>query len=403
MRPLALASLLLLALPLAARAQAPTAAVVLMVEDEPRPEAERIGLLLYGALLERGPYAERLHVRGRERADERLAEAIRAAASRHAIVDVVCAMHTIRRDPAAWRRLVPPAAARTLRLVYSSACHGAEEERAAWEALGARTVVTHVGINNPLVALPYVLSRWVAGDPIGPAVHVGWRESTLFVRMGLSLPGAPADLPYLDGSRPVVSGDFHLTVARGLGRAGRLPPELVYDRRRGGPAGLALRALAGRYAVRGRDALELLRLAELPLPLPPEQLRVEWLHVERPGRIVLRLPAPQRFPLERGARLLADREVRVWPGAWDPEARRVEVKIEGLRVAWGPLRARPTAAVLEPEPGRREGYRLRLRGRLGLLPVGLSVNVGGRDPAPAAIPPPLRPAPTPGLVGPIRG
>ncbi|MCW8140210.1 MAG: hypothetical protein KIT58_15020, partial [Planctomycetota bacterium] len=293
MRPLALASLLVLSVAPAALAE-PTAGVVLMVEDEPRPEAERIGLALYDGLLERGPYAERVRLRGRERANERLAEAINALASRHAIVDVFCAMHTIRRDPAEWRRLVPSAAAQKLRLVYSTACFGAQEERAAWEALGARTVVTHVGVNNPLVALPYVLSRWVAGHPLGPAVDAGWRESTHFVRLGLTLPGAPEDAPYLEGSRPVVGGDYLLTVARGLGRTGRLPPELVYDRRRGGPAGLALRVLAGRYAVRGGDVLELLRLADLPLPLPPEHLKIDWLLVEQPGRLVLRLPAALR-------------------------------------------------------------------------------------------------------------
>ena len=59
-------------------------------------------------------------------------------------------------------RLIPQSA-RKLRLVYSTACFGASEERQAWEGLGARTVVTHVGINDPLVALPYILSRWIAG------------------------------------------------------------------------------------------------------------------------------------------------------------------------------------------------------------------------------------------------
>ncbi len=404
MRTLALALLIALTADLAL-AQQPTAGLVLMVEDEPRPEAERMGVALYGGILAHGPYAERVLVKGREQANTRLARAIVAVASRHQVVDVFIAMHTIERDPAEWRRLIPPAAARKLRLVYSSACYGAQEERAAWEGLGARTVVTHVGTNNPVIALPYVMTRWLAGDPIGPAVHMGWRESTLFVRMALSLPGADFgadDLPVqvLDGSRPVVSGDFNTRVSDGLGRIGTLPPGLVYDRARGGPLGLALRAMAGRFSVSGADAMTILRSIDLPLPVEAERLQLERLDIEQPGTIVLRLREKQTIPLERGFTLVLDREVRLTPGRWDPEQRRTVVGVRGIRVGWGILRATPLAFALEPEPGAREGYRVRFFGTFLAFPILGAVHVGGTDPLDSPIAAPLRaPIETPGVLG----
>lgn len=411
MRTLAL-TLLIVATAGLARAQQPTAGLVLMVEDQPRPEAQRMGVALYGEILRHGPYAERVVVQGREEANARLARAIVDVASRHAIVDVFIAMHTITRDPAEWRRLIPPAAARKLRLVYSSACYGAQEERAAWEGLGVRTVVTHVGDNNPVIALPYVLTRWVAGDPIGPAVHMAWRESTLFMRMALTLPGAsfgPDDLPVLvlDGSRPFISGDFNTRVSDGLGRTGRLPSTLVYDRARGGPLGLALRALAGRFSVSGREAMAILRSIDLPLPVDAQRLPIRDLTIEEPGTIVLRLSGRQELLLERGFKLILDPEVRLTPGRWDPEARQISVVVRGMRVGWGLLRATPIAFVLEPEPGDRPGYRVRFLGTFMLFPVAGAVHVGGTDPKDEPIAAPLRgptgPAPsTPGVLGALR-
>lgn len=372
-------ALTLLLLASVASAQQPTAGIVLFVEDQPRPTAERAGVKLFSALLERGPHAERIILSGRERANTRLAEAIRALASRHDVVDVVCSMHTIERDPAEWRRLLPPATVgRKLRLVYSTACFGARAEREAWEGVGARTVVTHVGINNPLVAEPYVLTEWLSGAPIGPTVDAAFRESTLFVRLGLSFPGVPltpGDVPFLAGSRPVISGDRSLTV----GRPARLPSALRYDRRRGGPLGLALRALAGRIAVRGRDAVQVLELCELPFPVAAELLQIEWLYVEQPGRLVIRLHAPQEVPLASHVKLLFDREVRLTPGAWDPVARRVELHVQGIRVAAGPVTLRPTTLAVDADP-LLPGYRLRVHARVGFVPLRTSFYVGGTDP-----------------------
>lgn len=371
-----------------AGAQQPSAGVVLFVEDEPRPTAERIGVALFSSLLERGPYAERVVLSGRDRANSRLAEAIRGLAARHDVVDVVCSMHTIDRDPQEWRRLLPPATVgRKLRLVYSTACFGAQHERAAWEGVGARTVVTHLGVNNPLVAEPYVLTQWLSGAPIGRTVSEGFAESTRFVRLALSLPGVrvkPSDLPYLDGSRPVVSGDASLVIDRPV----RLPPALRYDRARGGPLGLALRALAGRVSVRGDEALEVLRLVDLPIPVALDRLSIDRVEVAAPGTLVVRLRRAEEVQVASHVRLLLDPEVRFTPGACDPVARRVEVHVQGVRVKVGFLSVRPTTLALEPH-GLLPGYRLRVGTRVGVVPLRGSFYVGGSDP----------PGSTPGLVG----
>ncbi|MCW8139823.1 MAG: hypothetical protein KIT58_13070, partial [Planctomycetota bacterium] len=176
--------------------RAPRAAAVLAVEDDGYAGSEvteRLGVALYGRFLEAGPYGGRvLTVVGRHEATARLAAAIARAASLADVVDVFITVHTTARAVDEVRALIAPAVARKLRLVYSTACWGAENEREAWEALGPRTVVTHEGLNNPLIALPYILSRWLAGAPIGQASAEGYRETQLATALATHVAGSLA-------------------------------------------------------------------------------------------------------------------------------------------------------------------------------------------------------------------
>jgi len=410
-RDLPLGGALKLLLPLVlccAPTQAQTAAAVLFVEDN--PVSEQIGAAAYAPFLrECGAYRKVIVLTGRRRATQRLAAAIRELAATFDLVDVVNSAHTTRRDPSSLRRLIPPRA-RKLRLVYSSACHSADAERAAWEGLGARTVVTHVGVNNPLVALPYFLSRWVRGDPVREVLAAGFREEAVSSRFALSLPGVGETLSdlygdggepeFLRGSRPVLSGDGRLTIRSGLGRVTLDPPRyLRYARATGGSPGLVLRALAGRWSLIGGDleqALGVLGLPEVPW-LPADALRgLRVDPVERrslggrllpgsvrrvAGEIVVSLSRTQRIPLERGFELVVGRTVRLRVGRVDPEARTLRLTVQGVWVVRGALRFRVTSMTLLPSD--RGGYRLRVGGGLwGVVPYWHWISIGGREPQP---------------------
>lgn len=385
MRAAALALVILMAATSTALAQEPRAAAVLMVEDGGYPgveTTERMGIALYGRFLAQGRYARVLVVKGRERANERLAQAIRAVAAEHDVVDVFCSVHTTTRAPAEWLRLIPPEA-RKLRLVYSTACYGAAEERRAWERVGARTVVTHVGLNNPVVALPMILSRWLGGGEIGPAVAEGYRETALSVNFLLSLPGAvgAAGIPDVSGSRPVVAGDPRLR------RPGvPLPTALTYDRARGGPIGLALRALDG-FRV-GRDELQpLLDRISLPLVLPTDALaQVRGVDVERSwsgeGQLGLDLVRRVDVPWQ-GVTLRVGERVTLRPGKVDPSARVIEIHAEGLWVKKGIFRVKLSKLTLRPDPAG--GYRVRANAALwGFVPFVKNFEIGGGEPLPLA-------------------
>ncbi len=378
-----------------ALAQEPRAAAVLMVEDGGYPGAdttERMGVALYGRFLSAGRYARVLVVQGRAGANERLSAASRAAAAGHDVVDVFCSVHTTTRDPAEWARLIPPGA-RKLRLVYSTACYGAEEERRAWEGVGARTVVTHVGINNPVVALPMILSQWLRGGEVGPAVAAGYRETAMTTHFLLSLPGADAaagGVPDVAGSRPVIVGDPRLR------RAGApLPAALTYDRARGGPLGLALRALEG-FRVGRQELQPLLDRISLPLVLPAGALEhVHGVAVERSwsgeGQLNLGLARQVDVPWE-GVTLRAGTEVTLRPGKADPATRTVEVHTTGLWVKKGIFRVKLGKLTLTPDA--RGGYRVRANAALwGFIPFFKNFSIGGRAPAPLADATPLYRAP----------
>lgn len=377
-----------------ALAQDPRAAAVLMVEDGGYPGSdttERMGLALYGRFLSAGRYARVLTVQGRDRANERLSQAIRAAAAGHDVVDVFCSVHTTTREPAEWTRLIPPEA-RKLRFVYSTACYGAEEERRAWERVGARTVVTHVGINNPVVALPMILSRWLGGGEVGPAVAAGYRETAMTMGFMLSLPGAvgAAGIPDVAGSRPVIMGDPRL---RRPGVA--LPDGLSYDRARGGPLGLALRALEGFRVGRG-ELQPLLDRISLPLVLPAGALeQVQGVSVERSwggeGQLALGLARQVDVPWQ-GVTLRAGERVTMRPGRADPATRTVEVHTTGLWVKKGIFRVKLSKLTLSPDAAG--GYRVRANAALwGFIPFFKSFSIGGRAPQPLAAAEPIYLAP----------
>jgi hypothetical protein len=363
--------------------QEPRAAAVLMVEDAGRPGVElteRLGVALYGRFLECGRYARVVALQGRQDANERLSRAIRELAAAHEHVDVFCSVHTISRAPDEWARLVPPGA-RKLRLVYSTACYGAQEERRAWAAVGARTIVTHVGINNPLVALPLFLSRWLTGEQVEAAAASGYRETALAMRFVAGLPGLVGgpDLPSINGSRPVIEGDRALTI--GLPVA--LPRELLHERARGGAIGLALRALTG-----ARVAPDELRplLERAPRALLGRALdALLAVDVERTrggeARLSLRFAREAEVPLE-GLTLRLGERVTLWPGVADPDGGRLVVHTSGLTVSLGPvdMTLKELALTFDPAQGV---YRARAAAALwGWVPIARTFVLGGRTPPP---------------------
>lgn len=397
---------LMLAFPIAAHAGA--AGAVLMVEDEGWPgsaETERLGVLLYGRILSSGPYSEIRVVKGREGGQRRLAAAIRASASKHRLVDVFLTVHTTTRDPATWANLVGPEAARKLRLVYSTACFGAEEERRAWEALGAQTVITHVGVNNPLIAFPYFLSSWLRGAPVGRTVAEGYRETRAISTYVLSLPMiAPYGLGGLEGygdpiegSRPVVSGNHDLRITDGLARSlPALPRALHYSRQDGGPLGLVLRALAGKYAIeRGSISTLLSRLELGALPIPAaeldkaKRLSVQWEERQamdgtwRTGRAELKLELRDKItvPLDDGFKLKVSKTVTVRPGVFDMRAQTLALHVSGLWVTKGLLKIALSKLTVKPDP-KGPGYAVKANaGLFGIIPVWKTLSIGGRRPA----------------------
>ncbi|MEZ6183378.1 MAG: hypothetical protein R3F62_00015 [Planctomycetota bacterium] len=401
----ALATCLLCATPLAAAG----AGAVLVVEDN--PVTERLFAKAYEAFLtESGAYAEVRVLQGDEgKRSVTLAAAIRELAPRVEQIDVVISAHTTRRDPALLAKLLPPAA-RKLRLVYSTACYGADAERPAWEGVGARTVVTHVGINNPIVALPYFLGEWTRGAPVGRTLAAGYREESECSRFVLSLPGVGKALrrvygheggepEFLSGSRPVLSGAGDTTIQTGLEEAPTLlhPEGLRYVRSRGSSPGLFLRALAGRFDQRGttlQDTLSLIGLPEMPW-FDPElmtRLRVVDVYERRAGRgpfvaprregeVVVSFARAQSAPLDAGFTLHVGKTVRFRFGQIDPGARKLVLKVSGLWAGRGLLRCKVTSLTFSPT--ERGGYRVRLSGLLwGVVPFWRHVVVGGETPAP---------------------
>lgn len=355
------------------------AAAILVVEDAGHAASaltERLGVALYGRFLAAGGYATVMTLRGREEGNERLAAAIRELAAGHDALDVVCSVHTTARAPDAWERAVPPPA-RKLRLVYSTACHGHAEERLAWERVGARAVVTHVGVNNPVVALPYVLSRWLDGEPLAAAVAAGYRETARLLHLALSLhpPLAGLGLPSVAGSRPVISGDADLALRPAPGA----PPPLRYDPDRGGPLGLALRALAGEGVSRD-DLAALLRRGRVPPEVSAAVLdRVEAVRVERArdgeAQLVVRLTSPVAAPLGR-LEVEVGRRVTLRPGRLDLGRGEAVVHVEGVQVRLGP--ARVGLSRLGLSPALEGGHRLRVDGAVwGVVPVHRTLRLGG--------------------------
>jgi hypothetical protein len=405
--------LTVLALTTSAEAQDsdPTAAAILMVQD--MELTERLGVALYGRFLEEGPYAEVRTLTGN--AD--LAQTIRELAATHDVVDCFLSIHTTGRDPESWARALDGAGSK-LRLVYSTACYGKEQEREAWERTGARTVVTHVGLNNPVVALPYFLSRWLEGEAVGPTVAEGFRETGAVVRYAVSLPGlsqiatASAETfgvsgDMVAGSQPVISGDAGLRITDGLPSANPgLPRELRYRREAGGPLGLILRALAGRFSVSGGEVRELLARLQLGALAPEletqldkiESVSVEWLrtsnrrsvgnrsrplHVRRRRRaeIVFHLRDGFRVDLQRGLRLTTSRRVSLRPGTFDPSKRVLAIHPRGVWLTLAALRMHLTH--LRIQPARDQGYELRAHAGLwGVIPFWKTLALGGSAPEP---------------------
>lgn len=408
LRSLATTSLILLAM--AAPSLAKDAAAVLMVEDN--EVTEQIGIAAYAPFLtQAGAYKKVYTLKGRHRSNERLAAAIRQAAAEHDYVDVVVSVHTTARDPQLMSRLVPQSA-RKLRLVYSTACYGADVEREAWEQLGARTVVTHVGINNPLVSLPYFLSEWIRGEPVGKVIREGYREEAITSRFGLSLPGVGEAMSvlygdsggnpaFLDGSRPVLSGNGNLTIRSGLKVRLRKPEHLRYKRSTGGSLGLATRAMADRYDLKGEglaNALGMLRVPATPW-LPPNllrRLRVKPVYRNQPGhqrnsfgsnrrqlragKIEITLAKKQEFPLEQGLKMKVNKVVSITPGRLDPEKRTLRLEVSGLWIKKGALSYRLTSMTIKPDD---YGYKVTVGGGVfGFVPYWHSIPIGGRNPEP---------------------
>jgi hypothetical protein len=415
----ALAFLALTAFPLSASAQ--TAAAVLMVEDQGwnrEDITEPLGLALYGHFLRSGPYTEVVTVQGRDNGQRRLADAILQAARTHDVVDVFLSVHTTRRDPEAWAQMVRPAADK-LRLVYSTACHGAEAERAAWEAVGPQALVTHNGINNPLLALPRILSGWLGGERLESLVTTGYSDTLHGYRFASSLPGVDAGaFPDEEGSRPTLTGDRDLRITSGLPHTPSVPRHLVYEARRGGAMGLALRALADEgFQVEGRMVRSFIDRVYLPLVLPQEALdavvAIRASSSQR-GSLVLQLRERVSVPLRLGFTLRLEERVEVWAGTFNVESRALSVGVKGVRVV-SPLGLSSvgiTGLHVRPLPlvgGYFAAVNVGLRGLIPIdFPAGIGFPIGGstppevttRDMTPVfRTMPPRAPSETPGLAG----
>lgn len=366
---------------------------VLLVEDAGWTGAEvteRLGAALYGRLLEAGSYARVRTVVGRATdaggRSAPLAAAVVELAAEADAIDVFCSVHTTTRAPVELQRLIPREVAAKLRLVYSTACRGASEERAAWAALGARTVVTHEGLNDPLFAMPIVLGGWVEGEPIGALAARGYTETLLWTHLAQAVPGVRRLFPPgfdARGSRPVVTGDAGLTI----GAPRPLPAELRVDPRRGGPLGLALRALVGRFSA-GRAEVEALRArARLPDTLATRGLaQVERLATgpgpDGGGQLELTLAREVVLPVgPPGVRLRLAPRVTLVPGEADPRTGRLVLEATGVRAEWRFVDARVTRLELAPDP--RGGHQLTVSAAVyGLVPLSRTLRLGGATPEP---------------------
>jgi hypothetical protein len=386
--PVLLLALLLTQAPL----QAQTAGVILVVEDRGAELTEPLGLAAYGRLLEQAPYAEVRRLRGTGSTDLLLAEAIRDLAGRHDAVDLILSTHTSFRNhhSAFWQEQVPEEARAKLRLVYSAACTGHAAERETWESLGARCVVTHRGMNVPVLALPTVLAAWAQGMTIGDATAMGYTDTQRAYRLLASIPGLGRFAAGgADGSTPILSGDAELTVTSGVPGVGLRAPrrELVFSQRTGGALGLVLRALALEgYSATGEDlrsyawdATAMSGTFGLALPLPPELLEaVVEVRAEdrRRGWLTLELARPQELEAQ-GFTLRLARQVRIRLGRFDLDTQRLELHTRGISAHRGLLGVTVSTLTIEPDPARG-GYRLHLQiGLLGLIPWSHSIHLGG--------------------------
>jgi hypothetical protein len=399
------------------------AAAVLAIEDSTYPGyevTERIGALLYTPFLQAGPYKRIVRVLGEHDETPRLAAAIRDVAASADVVDVFCSIHTTQRTAAELQRLLPPAVRAKLRLVYSTACYGAEAERAAWESVRPRTVITHQGLNNPMIALPYILSRWLAGAPIGQAAAEGYRETQVATALVGSLVGPTGsalggyvsdDMFDTSGCRPVISGDANLTITTGLrGHRPNVPEALVYSRARGGPIGLLLRALNG-ASLTPADAGSLLDRTYARSIIPPEALdklqrigagRARSLFGSGEGQLELSLSqvVTVAIPdLSMGLKLRVARDVSIRPGRVDVVSRRIQLSASGLSLTRGLIRINLRGVTLEPGPNG-QGTRIRATAGLwGFIPVWKTFRFEGAVTPPPADGPVLEPMPkTPGMI-----
>ncbi|MCA8923308.1 MAG: hypothetical protein KDD82_15940 [Planctomycetes bacterium] len=317
----------------------PRVGCVLMVEDEGwgrKAITEPLGAALYGDLLRQGPYATVRVVVGRADGGARLAATLRELAADHDQLDVFLSIHTTQRDPAAWAAAVGPEAARKLRLVYSTACYGNDVAREAWERLGPQAVVTHVGENNPVIALPFLLSEWVRGRPLGESVRDGYRKTVALERLVQALPSgaklAEAMIPARE-SQPVISGDAGLRIATGRAFARSVPGRQCFDARGAGALGVALETLGrGGYtldAARLRQAPALLGALPPGLPEVLERARIV------PDGLQLELRARASITLYGSLALRLEPATSVTVRTFDLERGRIDLRVRGVSGVWG--------------------------------------------------------------------
>jgi hypothetical protein len=384
-------------------AQEKTIGALLVTDDHDNNITETLGVTLYRAFLEQGPYQEIISIAGYEEGN--VYESIRTLASRYDLVDVFFSVHTTDRSPEEVMKQIP-SPMRKLRLVYSTACGGASAERKGWEAVGARAVITHVGGNNPSVFFPYFLSRWIEGAALEDVVTGGYRETVLFNRFFRSVPFGPEHAFDEPDCQPVLSGDRHLTIqSDGVPAVQVKGSGLKYGRRTGSVAGLVLRAMVGRP---GLDQQDIDRWAQGTL-LPDQVesvlkdlrgIQAEYDPGEDRADLVVRLDEPMEAPIERSFgkgirvtlefRLGLDSEVRIGFGQVDPVQRRVTIHVSGIWIQAATL-PRLTLRKLQLDPYPLGlGYRLSLWGNsAGGRPIHLSIPIGGKAHDLSKMPKPL--------------
>ncbi|MEZ6187176.1 MAG: hypothetical protein R3F62_19465 [Planctomycetota bacterium] len=371
---------------------APRLGCVLLVEDEGwgrKSLTEPLGARLYGDLLRSGAYATVRVLEGRADGSARLAATLRELARDHDRLDVFLSIHTTHRDAARWPAQLGDEVRGKLRLVYSTACEGAQVAREAWERAGAQAVVTHVGTNNPVIALPYVLSEWVRGRPLGQAVRAGYRKTVALEQLVHALPQAAnltqAMIPARE-SQPVLSGDAELRIASGRAYARSFPPLGCFDPRTGA-LGVALETLgAAGYVVEGEQLRQARALAQaLPAGLADAVLSIEAL----PDGARLRLREAIAITLygALGLRLEPTTTLRV--RACDLERGWIELAVDGVSGTWRGVSFRARGFDLRRLP--LLGWVVTVKTRAAPIPI----PVGGSAPArvPADVDAVYRPLP----------